>query len=62
MFERDTEYLKKEEERYKRLGLKIEDKNILLKNRYKNLKSLFVISIGVSIFYAFIIGFVLGGG
>ena len=38
MFERDIEYLRKEEERYKRLGLKIDNKDIILNHRYKHLK------------------------
>ena len=62
MFESDAEYLKKEEERYNQLGLKIYNKNILLNNRYKQLKKLYYGSILISIVYSLFIGFVLGMG
>ena len=62
MFETDLEYLRKAEERFKRNGLQIVDKNTLLKNHHKNLKSLFIISIVVTAIYLFVIGFAFGRG
>ena len=62
MFERDMEYLKKEEERYKRLGLKIENKDTILNHRYKHLKILYLLSIFISIVYSLAIGFAFGRG
>lgn len=62
MFETDMEYLREAEERYKRNGLNIVNKDILLKNHHKNLKLLFIISIVISIIYSFVIGFAFGGG
>lgn len=61
MFETDEEYLKRKEEIYKKRGLKIIDINLLLKERYKFLKTIFIISISASIMYSFIIGFAFGG-
>lgn len=61
MFETDVEYLRNEEKIYKKLGLRIIDKNILLKNKHKNFKLLFFIIVIVSIIYAFIIGLAIGG-
>ena len=62
MFEKDVEYLKKEEERYKRLGLKIDNKDTILNHRNTNLKLLYYVSIITSIIYSLFIGFVLGMG
>ena len=62
MFETDMEYLRKAEERFKRRGLQIGDKHILLKNYHKNLELIYILSIVVSIVYAFIIGFAFGSG
>ena len=56
------EYLKKEEERYKRLGLKIENKDTILNHRYKHLKILYLLSIFISIVYSLAIGFAFGRG
>ena len=61
MFETDVEYLRNEEKIYKKLGLRIIDKNILLKNKHKHFKLLFFIIVIVSIIYAFIIGLAIGG-
>ena len=62
MFETDLEYLKKKEEIYKRLGLKIENKDTILKSRYEHLKILYFLTILLSIVYSLFIGFVLGRG
>ena len=56
------EYLKKEEERYKRLGLKIENKDTILNHRYKHLKILYLLSIFILIVYSLAIGFAFGRG
>lgn len=62
MFETDMEYLRATEEMFKKRGIKIDNKDIILKNRHKTLKLLYILSIGTSIIYAFFIGFVFGGG
>lgn len=62
MFETDAEYLRKNKERYKLRGLKIDNKDVILKKRWKTLKSLCIISIVISIVYSFAIGFALGIG
>ena len=62
MFETDEEYLRKAEERFKKDGLEIENKNILLANHHKNLKLMYILSILASIVYSFFIVFVFGRG
>lgn len=61
MFETDAEYLKVKEEMYKKRGLKIVEPSLLLKEKYRELKMIFLVTAFASIVYSFVVGLVIGG-